>query len=232
MLNRAGLAAITVALASLLPAASLVAGQAAAPDTPRPQRELPDSIPLFPLPDIGLFPGVSQPLHIFEPRYRAMMADALEGDRVIGMVMLRPGFEADYDGRPPVYAIGCAGTIEHYELLPDGRYAVVLRGLTKFRILSEDQSRPYRLARVEPLPEVVDPTMRARLPEQRKRLVALLLEIAPGSTAPPLEVSDEDVINTLAQLLPMEPADRQVLLESNGLLERSETLLTLLALMR
>jgi len=229
---RARLAPIFVSPVLAIALASSLLAQAPATDRPQAQRELPDSIPLFPLPDIGLFPGVTQPLHIFEPRYRAMIADALEGDRVIGMVMLRPGFEADYDGRPPVYAIGCAGTIENYELLPDGRYAVVLRGLVKFRILSEDQSQRYRVANVEALPEVVDPAMRAKLPAQRERLVTLLLEVAPGATAPPLEVSDEDVINTLAQLLPIEPADRQVLLESDSIFARSETLLTLLGLMR
>ena len=65
---------------------------------------LPPSIPIFPLPDVVLFPDVSLPLMIFEPRYRAMIADALKGDRIIGMVLLRPGFEADYAGRPPIFA--------------------------------------------------------------------------------------------------------------------------------
>ena len=63
---------------------------------------LPRTIPIFPLPDVMLFPGATRPLHIFEARYREMVADALEGDRLIGMVMLQPGYEADYEGRPPV----------------------------------------------------------------------------------------------------------------------------------
>jgi Lon protease-like protein len=73
---------------------------------------LPPEIPLFPLPDVVLFPGVTRPLLIFEPRYREMVADALKGNRIIGMVLLRPGFEKDYEGRPPIHDIGCAGTIE------------------------------------------------------------------------------------------------------------------------
>ena len=82
---------------------------------------LPSEIPLFPLPEVSLFPGVRRPFLIFEPRYREMIADALKGDGVIGMVMLQPGYEKDYEGRPPIRDIGCAGTIERYEQLPDGR---------------------------------------------------------------------------------------------------------------
>ena len=102
---------------------------------------LPSEIPLFPLPETSLFPRVSRPFLIYEPRYREMIADALKGDKVIGMVRLRPGFEKDYEGRPPIYGVGCAGTIEKYEQLPDGRYVILLRGLTTFRIVSEEAQR-------------------------------------------------------------------------------------------
>src|SRR5689334_21283613 len=112
-------------------------------------------LPLFPLPEVVLFPGVNRPLLIYEPRYREMVADALKGDKIIGMVRLRPGFEKDYEGRPPIYAVGCAGIIDDYQALPDGRYAILLRGLTTFRIVSEDQRRPYRLARIEPIAEIL-----------------------------------------------------------------------------
>ena len=78
---------------------------------PSEARTLPATIPIFPLQDVMLFPHSSRPLHIFEPRYRAMVADALAGDSIIGMVLLQPGYEADYEGRPPVYAVGCAGVI-------------------------------------------------------------------------------------------------------------------------
>ena len=107
---------------------------------------LPTTIPIFPLPNVVLFPNVFLPLHIFEPRYREMLADALAGDRIIGMTLLQPGFEADYKGAPPVYPVGCAGVITHSERLPDGRSNVVLRGLEKFRILNEDRSKAYRVA--------------------------------------------------------------------------------------
>ncbi len=80
---------------------------------------IPSEIPLFPLPETSLFPGVSRPFLIYEPRYREMIAEALKGNKIIGMVRLRPGFEKDYEGRPPIYGIGCAGTIEEFEQLPD-----------------------------------------------------------------------------------------------------------------
>ena len=122
---------------------------------------LPTEIPLFPLPEVVLFPGVPRPLLIFEPRYREMVADALKGNKIIGMVLLRPGYEKDYEGRPPIYGIGCAGVIEDYEQLPDGRYGILLRGLTTFRVVSEDQRKPYRLARVEAVPDLLTDEERA-----------------------------------------------------------------------
>src|SRR5437870_111132 len=126
-------------MVGLLLLAEAVCAQPAPPDTPVFSGTLPATIPIFPLGDAMLFPNVSRPLLIFEPRYRAMVADALKGDRLIGMVTLRPGFEADYEGRPPIFPIGCAGAITSVEELPDGRYLIMLRGLVKFRVVSEDQ---------------------------------------------------------------------------------------------
>ena len=79
---------------------------------------LPSTIPIFPLPNVVLFPSVCLPLHIFEPRYRHMLADALSGDRIIGMALQKGGGEPG-DGPPPVYDIGCAGLVSHAERLPD-----------------------------------------------------------------------------------------------------------------
>src|SRR5205807_2733032 len=112
-----------------------------------------DLLPLFPLPNVVLFPGVFLPLHIFEPRYREMVRDTLDGDRLIGMVLLRPGWERDYEGRPPVFPVGCTGVVTHVERLPEGRYNIVLRGIERFRIVREDQTRSYRQAVVESLAE-------------------------------------------------------------------------------
>ena len=76
-----------------------------------------DLLPLFPLPSVVLFPNVFLPLHIFEPRYRSMVADAIANDRLIGMVLLQPGWESNYQGRPPMYSIGTSGLITHVEQL-------------------------------------------------------------------------------------------------------------------
>ncbi len=192
---------------------------------------LPPTIPIFPLPNAVLFPNVFLPLHVFEARYRAMVADALAGDRIIGVVLLQPGYQADYEGRPAVYPIGCAGVITHSEALPDGRFNIVLRGIEKFRITGEDEDRPYRLAHVEPLPESATDDERSTLRRQRLRLEALLAAAAERSGGEPRfppAVSDEDLVNALAQYMEFEPIERQALLERNGILARCQGIIELL----
>src|ERR1700754_860733 len=129
---------------------------------------LPPTIPLFPLPNVVLFPSVFLPLHIFEPRYKEMVTEALAGDRIIGMTLLRPGWETDYEGRPAVYPIGCAGLITFSEQHADGRYNIVLRGMGKFRLTGEEDSRRYRVAHVQPLLEEVTPQERDVLRSERR----------------------------------------------------------------
>ncbi len=191
-----------------------------------------DLLPLFPLPQVVLFPNVFLPLHIFEPRYREMVADALAGDRVIGMVLLRPGFEADYEGRPPVYSVGCSGVITHCERLPDGRYHLILRGLERFRILQEDHARSYRRAAVETLLErPLNAGEQAILRRQRSKLEALLaptVDRAGVDPATAAAMSDGDVVNALAQYLNLEPLEKQALLEQHDLRTRAESLVELL----
>ncbi len=180
---------------------------------------MPTTIPIFPLQDVVLFPHSTRPLHIFELRYRAMVADALEGDSIIGMILLQPGHEAEYEGRPPIFDVGCAGVIIAVEELPDGRYNIVLDGLVKFRVLSEDASRPYRLAEVEALPEAVSD--RPLLAQRRQQLEEALLSVSPGMPLPPSDLSDEEVVDGLSLVLPLEPAERQELLEADGPVERA-----------
>jgi Lon protease-like protein len=187
---------------------------------------LPSTIPIFPLEVTMLFPGVSRSLHIFEPRYRAMVADALKGDRIIGMATLKPGFEADYAGRPPVYDIGCAGVITDVEELPGGRFNIVIRGLVKFRVTGEDNSHAYRLAHVEEMPEMLVEGDKAALHKHRLRLEALVTK---GSdTKIPPETTDEALVNWLAQYVQMTHAQRQNLLELNGVLLRARALVELI----
>jgi uncharacterized protein len=191
-----------------------------------------DLLPLFPLPSVVLFPNVFLPLHIFEARYRHMIADAVLGDRMIGMVLLRPGWEHDYEGRPAVYQIGCSGVITHVEQLADGRYNIVLRGLERFRILGEDHELPYRRGVVEELSErPLTGDDRAAVRRQRAKLEAMLA--SPRDTAGadpkiPSAMGDEDLVNALAQYLDLEPLEKQALLEHHSLRTRAEALVELL----
>jgi Lon protease-like protein len=112
------------------------------------------TVRLFPLPNVVLFPHVVQPLHIFEPRYRQMTADALADDRLIAPVLLAPGWEADYEGRPAVHSMTCVGRIVAEQRLQDGRYNLLLRGLSRARVVQEvPADKLYRCARVELQPE-------------------------------------------------------------------------------
>jgi len=192
---------------------------------------LPPTIPIFPLPNVVLFPNVFLPLHIFEARYRAMVSDALSGDRIIGMALLQPGYEADYEGRPPVFPVGCAGVMTHAEPLGDGRFNIVLRGMERFRIAGEDAGKPYRIAHVSAMPEVLPEEHRAELRRHRHRLEALLaaaIERTGSDPRFPPAVPDEDLVNALAQYLELDPLERQALLERDGVLARSRGLIELL----
>jgi uncharacterized protein len=192
---------------------------------------LPPTIPIFPLPSVVLFPNVFLPLHIFEPRYRTMVGDALRGDRIIGMVLLQPGHEGDYEGRPPVFPLGCAGVITHADPLKDGRFNIVLRGLERFRITGEEADRTYRMAHIDSLPEIVPEDHRGELRRHRHRLEALLavaIERAGAEPRFPPAVADEDLVNALAQYIELDPLERQALLERDGVLARCRALIELL----
>ena len=212
---------IALALAAAAPGAGVAQGASGGADV------LPATIPIFPLPDLALFPNGTQPFHIFEPRYREMVADALAGDSIIGMVMLRPGFEDDYEGRPPIYAMGAAGLIVASERLADGRYNIVLRGVAKFRVLGEDASRGYRLAEVEELREAVvdDPAL---LSSRRRQVEAAVRSAFPRAPLPASGVPDERAIDDIATMLPLERAERLELIEADGPLERAAILVRLL----
>jgi Lon protease-like protein len=195
-----------------------------------------DLLPLFPLPNVVLFPNVFLPLHIFEPRYREMVADALKQDRMIGMVLLRPGWQRDYEGRPPVYPIGCSGVITHAEKLDDGRYNIVLRGVERIRIVEEDDRLSYRRAQVEQLPDDtcrtedrnVIRTQRAKLDGLLAPAVERSLADIAGEARIPSAMPDEDLVNALAQYLDLEPLEKQALLEHRSLRSRAESLVELL----
>jgi Lon protease-like protein len=109
---------------------------------------------LFPLPNLVLFPHVVQGLHIFEPRYRELMADALADDRLMALVLLRPGWEEEYEREPAIESVACLGRVSWHEKLPDGRYNLRLQGLSRVKIIQElPTNHLYRTAHVELLPD-------------------------------------------------------------------------------
>lgn len=191
------------------------------------------ALPIFPLPNVVLFPNVFLPLHIFEPRYKQMIEESLKGDRIIGMVLLRPGYEAEYDGTPPIYPTGCSGLITHFERLEDGRFNLVLRGLEKFTISREqppDAGRLYRVAAIDPVEEAVSPPDRDELRLLRKQVQRLLTPHFSSAIERrlPEAMPDEDLVNALAQYLEFEPIEKLALLEQRGPLARCRSMVELL----
>jgi Lon protease-like protein len=190
--------------------------------------KLPEVIPIFPLPDTVLFPGMPLPLHVFEPRYRKMTADALAAHGMLGMVLLQPGHERDYYGRPPVFAVGCAGVIEQHRRLDDGRYNLLLRGRVRFRVLREEPGEPYRLAHVEALAEAGRDEQ--SLSRERPRILAA---VARATDGPSLLVMQKDLpadlfVNAVCQTIGLKPVERQALLESETVPQRARRLVQLL----
>jgi uncharacterized protein len=129
---------------------------------------------LFPLPNLVFFPQVMQPLHIFEPRYRQMTLDALAGDGLIALVLPKPGWEADYAGNPPLHSVACLGKIAANQKLKDGRFNILLRGLTRIQICHEiPHNKAYRKAKVDLLAEV--PVEESRVDRRLRRRLAKLV---------------------------------------------------------
>jgi Lon protease-like protein len=129
------------------------------------------TVALFPLPDVVLFPRAMLPLHIFEERYKTMTANALAGQRQIAIALLKPGWEQDYYSKPPIEPIVCVGRILASERLVDGKYNLLLQGETRASIVREEQTHPFRSARV--LPMLQSPVLEIDLTNQRQRLVEM-----------------------------------------------------------
>jgi len=135
---------------------------------------------LFPLPNLVLFPHVMQPLHVFEPRYRDLLEDAINGDRLIAMATLQPGWEDDYEGRPPLRPIACLGRIAGYHRLEDGTYNVLLLGLRRVRVVRElEPTHSFREAEVELCKECHSPDQRHAGANLQQRLREAFMRILP-----------------------------------------------------
>ena len=182
-------------------------------------------LPLFPLPNIVFFPHTRLPLHVFEPRYRQMVQDALEADQRFGIVLLRPGWEQEYFGAPAVYPFGTLGTIEQAVPLEDGRFNIVVRGDVRFRILEEVSRVPYRTARVVAEPELSrDPAQSYAQREWLADLSRQYLRYLPDQTAvPEIDTVNLDALtNALIMSLNLDVQEKQRLLEIDDLILRAE----------
>lgn len=199
----------------------------------------PDVIPLFPLANVVLFPSVSVPLYIFEPRYRQMTRDAAAGDRCIGMIAVDPRHADGMAGDPPLFRVGCEGRIEQLRERPDGTFDMLLVATRRFRIVQElprPEGQLYRSARVEGLTERLGAPL-ARLEETREEIFellgALLRRTSPASAerlSPALfqGVEHERLVSSFAQGLDLDVVEKQRILEADGVCERYEVLADLL----
>lgn len=190
-----------------------------------------DLQPLFPLPNVVLFPKAILPLHIFEPRYRTMMDDALGGGQTICMALLEPGWEPDYHGSPEVYRVACVGRVVQHQRLEDGRYNVALHGETKVAIEGFERDEPYRVARVRPLEEDRSWAASTAVEAEVKELLELFRRVRLGeSSAIDVtemyggHVSPEAVLNMVAMNLKVEANVKQELLELDSLGSRFRTI--------
>lgn len=184
---------------------------------------------IFPLAGALLFPRMQLPLHIFEPRYRALVSDAMARDRRIGMIQPRPGPESA--DPPPLFDIGCVGRIAHVEALDDGRYNIILEGIAKFRLLSElPVTTPFRQIEAELQPDEADEALpiaqRAALEEESRRYADAQGYAVDWSAVSRLD--DESLVNGIAQIAPFDVAAKQALLEAANLAERTELTIQLM----
>jgi Lon protease-like protein len=155
----------------------------ASDDSSKPSTAALCAVRLFPLPSLVMFPHVIQPLHVFEPRYCDMLEDALSSDRTIAMVRLRPGWEQDYDGRPPIAQIACQTKIVGHERLPTGRHNILIRGLKRIAIRQElPPTASFRMAEAEPLEDYY-PASGTRRCDAQRRILKLARQLLPDSEA-------------------------------------------------
>ncbi|MGH0030969.1 MAG: LON peptidase substrate-binding domain-containing protein [Myxococcota bacterium] len=203
-----------------------------------------ERLAIFPLSNVVLFPRLSTPLHLFEPRYRQMAREVLEGDQRIGMVVVRPEHTDEMGGDPPVYPIGCAGTVTESQRLPTGQYDIVLRGEARFRIVEEEpreEPRLYRVARVVPLEDAYPESERERVARLRSSIienVGVLLRNTQPERARGLGsemfagVDDETLVNLLSNALALPVEEKQSLLEADSIPERYARLAGVLSFQR
>jgi len=199
------------------------------------------NVRLFPLPDLVMFPHVVQPLRVFEPRYIALLEDALHGDQLIAMALLKPGWEADYDGQPPIHPAVCVGRVISQSRQADGCYNLLLAGVMRGNIRRELASdRPFRRAEIDviadrdlPATESSEAKLRSRLLDSFQRL-ASKTTVEDSSIQQLLQnhVSLSVLIDVISFAAPLRLTDKQCLLAETSVLRRVELLVSQLGQMQ
>ncbi len=189
---------------------------------------------VFPLPNLVLFPHVMQPLHIFEPRYRQLLEDALAGDRLITMALLTPGWQKTYDGRPPLYPMACLGRITTHHRLESGAYNVLLLGLRRVRLVEELPPRVgFREARVEVCEDCYPTEEAANLASlqwQLRQAFMKILPMLPEAQEQLDQILGSDVplgilTDVISYMLDIDVGDKEALLAECNVHRRTELLL-------
>ncbi len=191
-------------------------------------------VPVFPLPNVVLFPRAVVPLHVFELRYRTMVRDALSGERVIALALLKPGWERDYQASPEFHPLGCLARFEEVEWLPDDCYDLTLFGLSRVLLGTAAREFPYRAVRVEPLPEAPytedDP-----LVVSEAHLLRELYRRLGGSRGSPASggatggTTFAELVSAVCMAAPLEPQEKLELLALDSLVERGHRVRELVA---
>ncbi len=197
--------------------------------------ELEMIIPLFPLPNVVLFPKTPMPLYIFEERYRIMVREALAGNGELVIALLRGGASSGHAGISAVHDIACLGKIETYEELEDGKYNIVVIGVHRVRILREVQHSPYRMVEVEKIEEDACNEQSANIMDRHNHLGGLFAkftELATGVKQQAMELMPqldfESLVNMVAMTLNLEIEQKQALLELSDASQRCDMLIPVL----
>ena len=204
------------------------------PQRPTRPDQVPELVPIFPLTGALLLPYSHRPLNIFEPRYTEMVDFALSTDRLIGLIQPQDTSEESPTGGAPVHKVGCLGRMTHFEESGDGRYFIILEGVSRFRLLEEqDNAAPYRMGKISVAGFEADFVRNdGEAAVDRGRFVKMMRDYAEFAN---IELNwDEiertgtgDLVNFCAMVGPYGPAEKQVLLEAQTLNDRAETLIAM-----
>ena len=179
-------------------------------------------VPVFPLPGLVLFPHVAVPLHVFELRYRTMVRDALSGDRLIALALLRPGWELDYAGSPEFHPLGCLARIDNVQWLPNDCYDLTARGVARVRFSRITREYPYRAAHCDVMPQHPYPEDDPIVRIERQALLDACRRLAAsaGGDVPQEGMTYEALVNAVCAGVPMAPEEKLELLAMDSVIER------------